>query len=117
MAAAAKPNGSIRSARNGLMDTRHMAAVIGTGSIGFRHMQVLKSLEIPVIAVPAREERRLELQSQGWHCAASVQEANQAGATIAVIATDTRRHAADAEEALRAGLHVLLEKPMASSAR
>jgi len=63
-----------------------------------------------------REARRLELQSQGWHCARSVQEATQAGATIAVVATDTRRHAADAEEALRARLHVLLEKPMAPSA-
>lgn len=99
-----------------LVGITHKASVIGTGSIGYRHMQVLRSLGVPVIAVPIREGRRLDLESDGWPVAGSLSEARQAGATFAVIATDTRRHVADAEEALRAGLHVLVEKPMAVSA-
>jgi len=39
------------------------------------------------------------------------------GAAAAVICTDTSRHVADVTEALRCGLHVLCEKPLAPSHR
>src|SRR5256885_6020468 len=97
-------------------DRGHTVAVLGTGSIGTRHMQVLREIGVPVTAVPIRESRRTELEAQGWRCAPSLREAAQAGATAAVIATDTRRHAVDAEEALHLRLHVLIEKPPAPSA-
>jgi predicted dehydrogenase len=90
--------------------------VIGTGSIGYRHMQVLRSLEVPVVSISVRETRRMELEYEGWCCATSLGEAREAGAAFAVIATDTSRHVGDTEEALNSGLHVLLEKPMAACA-
>jgi predicted dehydrogenase len=90
-------------------------AVVGTGSIGFRHLQVLRSLGVSVVAVSGRSSRRLELKTQGLHCVGSIAEAKSEGANAAVIATDTRRHVGDTEEALNLGLHVLLEKPMGTS--
>jgi predicted dehydrogenase len=91
-------------------------AVMGTGSIGCRHLQVLKSLGVPVVAVSVRETQRIELESRGWLCAKSIAEAKYEGANIAVIATDTQRHVTDTEEALNLGFHILLEKPMGTSA-
>jgi predicted dehydrogenase len=79
-------------------------------------MHVLRDVGASVIAVPIRKGRRTELESQGWTCAGSLPEAADTGAVAAVIATDTGRHVEDAGEALRLGLHVLVEKPMAVSA-
>lgn len=92
-------------------------AVIGTGSAGSRHLRVLAAIGgVTTLAVPARAERRRELESAGQACAADPGEAARQGATHAIIATDTGRHAADAASALAAGLHVLVEKPLAIDA-
>jgi predicted dehydrogenase len=88
-------------------------AVLGTGSIGLRHLSVLRALGQKPIAVPVRQERAIPLIAEGWEVAASLDEAESKGARAAVIATDTLRHAADAEHALRLGLDVLCEKPLA----
>jgi predicted dehydrogenase len=97
-----------------LTESTQRAVVIGTGSIGRRHLSVLKSLNITALAVSVRASRRDELRSEGWTCLESVEEARDAGATVAIIATDTHRHTTDVEKALHCGLHVLVEKPIAS---
>ncbi len=87
--------------------------ILGTGSIGSRHMGVLKEAGAEVIPIPVRAERLTQLEAEGYRCARSLEEARELGATAAVVATDTRRHACDAAEALRLGYAVLVEKPLA----
>jgi predicted dehydrogenase len=92
-------------------------AVFGTGSIGSRHLRVLGNLAgVKPVAVPIRPEHRAELAQAGYEVCESLAEAAAQGARLAIIATDTRRHLADAQAALQAGLDVLLEKPMAVDA-
>jgi threonine dehydrogenase-like Zn-dependent dehydrogenase len=67
-------------------------AVIGTGSIGYRHLQVLRFIGISSIAISMRAARRVELEAEGWSCATSLCEAADKGVSAAVIATDTRCH-------------------------
>jgi predicted dehydrogenase len=75
-----------------------MAVLVhGTGSIGSRHVRVLERLGVPAIARSVRSG------------------APAAPASAAIIATTTGRHLADAADALRAGCHVLVEKPLAAS--
>ncbi len=89
--------------------------VRGSGSIGMRHMQVLRDrVGCTVIAVPMRAGRAESLAAAGYTVAASIQDAQGQGATLAVIATDTLRHLAHATEALQCGMDVLVEKPLAA---
>lgn len=90
-------------------------AVLGTGSIGARHLEVLRTIGAQPIAVPLRPIRRTELASAGYACADSLEAARDKGATATIIATATGRHAADVQHALELGLHVLSEKPLATS--
>ncbi|HAR97322.1 MAG TPA: oxidoreductase [Syntrophus sp. (in: bacteria)] len=91
-------------------------AVLGTGSIGTRQLEVLKSLGVPSVAVPVRKEKFGILRREGRACASDLKEAKALGARGAVIATDTARHPMDARHALDLGLHVLCEKPLAATA-
>jgi len=91
-------------------------AVLGTGSIGYRHLSVLRTLGMKCIAVPVRPERARALVAEGWEVAGSLDEAASMGARAAVIATDTLRHVPDTQHALRLGLDVLCEKPLAEDA-
>jgi predicted dehydrogenase len=88
--------------------------VCGTGSIGLRHLNVLRNrLGLDPLALPARRARIPELQAEGirtvetWHVAAAYRP------RFVIIATDTSRHLVDASEALALGADVLVEKPLA----
>jgi predicted dehydrogenase len=72
--------------------------VHGTGSIGTRHLRVLERMGVPARGLSVR----------------AADSASYEG--VAIIATSTGRHLADATAALRAGCHVLVEKPLAASA-
>lgn len=87
--------------------------VIGTGSIGTRHLDVLRAAGVPVAALPSRASRARELAETGVDVCGSIEEAAEAGIDSAIVASDTSRHAADATRALAAGMHVLIEKPLA----
>lgn len=92
-------------------------AVIGTGSIGMRYLTLLKQQEgVVPVAIPKRKERRGELESQGWQTTASLREAVAQGAKLAIIATNTSRHTADALEALAEDMDLLVEKPLSVDA-
>ena len=90
--------------------------VLGTGSVGYRHLSVLRSLGRKCIAVPVRPDRARTLSAEGWEVAGSLDESASMGARAAVIATDTHRHVPDTQHALRLGLDVLCEKPLAEDA-
>lgn len=94
-----------------------LVAVFGTGSIGTRHLSVIQSLpDARALAIPVRPERRAQLARTGYRVCESLDQAAEAGAQLAIIATDTRRHLADAQAALQLGFAVLVEKPPAVNA-
>jgi len=93
-------------------------AVLGTGSIGMRHLEIFRGINgIHVVAVPTRPERIRQLEQDGYATAIHVDEVRHMDATCCVIATDTGRHVEDALAALERGMDVLVEKPMAKHAR
>lgn len=97
-------------------NTLIMIGVLGTGSIGTRHLEVLKALGIPSVAIPIRPEKGEELRRSGQACANTLDEAKSLGVHGVVIATETGRHAIDIERGLDLGLDVLCEKPLSFSA-
>lgn len=98
-------------------DGATMVAVLGTGSIGMRHLGALRRMpNIRPIAVPKREERLAWLAQAGFMTAPDLQGAVREGARLCIIATDTRQHVPDGLLASEQGLDVLVEKPMAPDA-
>ena len=88
-------------------------AVVGTGSIGTRHLRVLKQIpEVGAIAVPKRRGRVDELSQLGQVAARNIGQAAEMGATLAIIASDTGQHLEDGHAALTNGLDILVEKPL-----
>ena len=92
-------------------------AVLGTGSIGSRHLDVLNEAEgFRTIAIPLRPGRANELAERGQETAANLAEAAEMGANTCVIATETGRHLADGIQALDSGFDLLVEKPLTTTA-
>ncbi len=92
-------------------------AVIGTGSIGARHLQVLRRIgDVCPLAISKRSERVKELARQGYSTAGDMGAAAGMGATLCIIATDTGRHVQDGLGAVENGLDVLIEKPLSVDA-
>ncbi len=97
--------------------TRPCLAVLGTGSIGMRHLSVLKQLAgVRVLAIPVRSEKIAQLQGMGYEAVVSLAEAVKRGANLCIVATDTGRHVADGIEAIQMGLDLLVEKPLSTDA-
>ncbi|MCX7829634.1 MAG: Gfo/Idh/MocA family oxidoreductase [Acidobacteria bacterium] len=92
-------------------------AVLGTGSIGQRHLSVLNSLGVKSIAIPIRKERREQLKQQGFEVADDLEGAKRNGAVGVIISTDTSRHISDCVQAINLDFCVLCEKPLSSSAK
>lgn len=91
---------------------------MGTGGIGLRHLQQINRLEgVRGIAVPKRRSRIPILEEQGYPAVESLEEAVALGATHAVVATETGQHLPDGLSALKRGLHLLIEKPLAQDAQ
>ncbi len=95
------------------------AAVIGTGHLGTLHAEKYAAMDgVRLTAVydvdPSRA--RAVAQACGCRAAASLDEA-LAEADIASVAVPTAAHHAAAMAVLAAGVHLLIEKPLASCAR
>jgi predicted dehydrogenase len=94
-----------------------VVVVLGTGSIGARHLSVLQGMDgVTPIAVPARPKRAKELAAAGFTTATDLADAVKQAATHCVIATDTGSHVAHCQTAMELGLEVLVEKPAAVDA-
>ena len=92
-------------------------AVIGAGNFGMRHLETLRRIEgVAAIAVSRRKDRLEELHRQGYATAPDIAAAARMGATSCIVATETSRHVPDTIAAVREGLRVLVEKPMAVDA-
>jgi predicted dehydrogenase len=92
--------------------------VVGTGSIGQRHCRNLLALGHQVLAWDAAEERRREAAGvPGVAVAATLAEALERGPEAALICTPPAHHVGVALEALGAGAHLFIEKPIAHASR
>ncbi|MBI2069775.1 MAG: Gfo/Idh/MocA family oxidoreductase [Elusimicrobia bacterium] len=90
--------------------------VIGTGSVGKRHLGNLQSLGVKDLAVCDRREDRLKEVAEKFGVKNLYKELNAealAGATGAVIATPPHIHVPIANKLLEAGISVMIEKPLA----
>jgi len=85
-----------------------MVVVVGAGSIGVRHAEVLRESGHHVLLFPKRVERMEQLSAQGWNCVDSLQSAVESGAKFAIVASDTGRHVSDTVTALELGFSRVL---------
>lgn len=98
-----------------MADAGTVVAVRGTGSIGLRHLRVLRDrLTVPTVAIPVRAGRASELEALNFRTLTCVEALSAYLSTRSIVATDTSRHLQDAKELLRFG-DVLVEKPLATS--
>jgi predicted dehydrogenase len=89
------------------------AGLIGLGSIGRHHARVLRALEhvdLVAVADPCGDPHGV---AQGLPVLPDVEALCRAGVDIAVVAVPTSHHEAVALHLARAGVHVLVEKPLA----
>ncbi len=99
------------------MEAERCIAVVGTGSIGMRHLRALESITgVRAVGIPQRKERLAVLHESGHVTAADLNEAaDRYNARLAIIATDTGRHLTDALSVLDRYLDVLVEKPLCAN--
>lgn len=90
--------------------------MVGTGSAGMRHLAALRSLDYVLpIAVPKRRPRLIQLKEAGYCTADCLEDAARQGVSMCVVASDSSSHLEDCLLAQNLGLHVLVEKPLATS--
>lgn len=100
------------------MNPNHSVLVIGAGGIGERHVRCFRNTgRAEVFICEPNESRRMEIadryKTTGF---ASVEVALQSRKfDAAVICTPAHTHVPIAETCMNAGLHVLIEKPLAAS--
>lgn len=92
-------------------------AVIGCGAMGRRHIQASRGISaVNLSAVfDSQLERTVEIAKEFDVCAARSLEDIYNTSDAVVIATSTPAHASLAIASLKAGLHCLVEKPLATS--
>lgn len=93
--------------------------VVGLGAMGRHHVRVISEMpEVDLVAVSDLDEEareRVERERPATAYASSREMFERAGLDAVVIAVPTIHHEGTATAALDAGLHVLIEKPLAAS--
>lgn len=95
---------------------RIRAAVIGAGNMGRHHVRILDSMaDVDLIAIvdPDTERARSHAETTGATVYASLGELPEID--FAVVATPTQYHLDTAMELINRGVHLLIEKPLAST--
>lgn len=94
-------------------------AIIGAGKVGRTHAQVLSALpQANLVAVCGRTLEKAEILAAEFGARAFSDVSDMirtAGVEAVIVCTPHPAHAAPTIEALNAGAHVLVEKPLASS--
>jgi 2-hydroxy-4-carboxymuconate semialdehyde hemiacetal dehydrogenase len=96
-------------------------ALAGQGAFGTRHMEAIQNIpDIEVISLTGGRPAGTEEFAKMWHIphwtTDFAETLKQPGLDAVIIASPTGIHAAQAEQAMRAGKHVLIEIPIADSA-
>jgi len=90
--------------------------VVGIGHLGTYHLQKYQKLQAPIAAVADISPERAKVAADLYGCRAFTNYRDMIGAVEAVsIAVPTAFHHAVASVFLDAGIHVLLEKPIATT--
>ncbi|MEX0935504.1 MAG: Gfo/Idh/MocA family oxidoreductase [Gemmatimonadota bacterium] len=91
--------------------------VVGTGSLGFHHARILRDLPgVQMVGFyETRPERATEVSTELGIRAHASFEALLESVDALVVSTPTTTHADVAEAALERGVHVFIEKPIAST--
>lgn len=91
-------------------------AIVGLGSIGLRHLRLLEDLrpemELTIVRSGKGEGGANDL---AYRQVSSIKEAIQSGIQAAIIASPASLHIMQAIELAESGIHLLIEKPLASS--
>ncbi|MCX8013038.1 MAG: Gfo/Idh/MocA family oxidoreductase [Rectinema sp.] len=99
------------------MERKIRFGLIGYGKVAALHAHALSaSTHGELVAVYGRDYARCQAFAAQWHihaCASLADMASREGVEAVIVTTPHPRHHADAIAALEAGLHVLVEKPMA----
>jgi predicted dehydrogenase len=88
--------------------------IIGLGSIGRRHLRLVKELrpELNIIAVRSGMGKKVEEEKLLNAVVDSLDEAIDYGIEAAIIATPAVYHVKQAIELMKMGIHILVEKPL-----
>lgn len=93
------------------------AAVVGTGFMGRTHTEALRRLDIDVVGIvgssPEKSRQAAEREGVSKAYATYDELLGDADVQVVHITTPNHLHFAQASEALRAGKHVMCEKPLA----
>ncbi|MEA3375137.1 MAG: Gfo/Idh/MocA family oxidoreductase, partial [Chloroflexota bacterium] len=93
------------------------AAVVGTGFMGRTHTEALRRLDIDVVGIvgssPEKSRQAAEREGVSKAYATYDELVGDADVQVVHITTPNHLHFAQASEALRAGKHVMCEKPLA----
>jgi 2-hydroxy-4-carboxymuconate semialdehyde hemiacetal dehydrogenase len=97
-------------------------ALAGQGAFGIRHLEAIQSIpDIEVVSLTGGRPAGTEEVAQKWripHWTTDLAETlEQPGVEAVILASPTQVHAHQAEQCMRAGKHVLIEIPIADSAR
>jgi predicted dehydrogenase/nucleoside-diphosphate-sugar epimerase len=98
---------------------RLRAGLVGAGHIAEYHVQALKRIPtVDIVGVVDLDRARAEALAErfGLRALGSLAELRDAGANVIHVLTPPHTHAAVATEALRAGCHAFVEKPLATDA-
>ena len=97
------------------------AAVIGSGFVGRAHIEALRRLAIPIQGVLGSSLARTEEQCRSLGIVRAYESmdelARDGSVDVVHICTPNHAHFQQAESALRAGKHVMCEKPLAMNAQ
>src|SRR5215470_13689018 len=96
-------------------------AIAGNGAFGTQHMRAIQNIpDIEVISLTGGRPAGTQEFARAWkipHWTTELAETlQQPGLEAVIIASPTQIHADQAEQAMRAGKHVLIEIPIADSA-
>ena len=95
-------------------DEQAVVFVRGTGAIGMRHLCALRDANVYAVAVPVRSARLQELKDSGFKIGENF-VSHHNSQKLAIVASSSGRHLADALSALQHGCDVLVEKPLGTT--
>ena len=109
----------VKSAQEGLSAQRLRVAVIGSGMIAVQHVRAARAAGAEVIGVLGSSPERSKQAgaAMGLHAFEDLEQLLQAAPDAAHVCTPNASHAPYALALARAGIHVVLEKPVATSVK
>src|SRR6195952_4174240 len=92
----------------------------GQGAFGIKHLEAMAKIpNVEVISLAGSSDEKAREVAQQWkipHASGDLTEClRQPGLEAVILCTPTQMHAAQAEQCMRAGKHVMIEIPMADS--